>query len=156
MFFRHCQHGSFKNQCFFFPHFEPKAPKTIGFSMVLGSGRPRPGPGQGWARAKPGPSRAEAPWARPGPAPGQRGALSGSCAQVPESASEGFSLSRSSPGGVDRVADDAGESKKTMKTNGFCPSLVLRQDRCLLLRQDRCLPLRQDRCLLLRQDRCLL
>ena len=42
-------------------------------------------------------------------------ALSGSCVQVPESASEGFLLSAPSPGGVDRVRHDAGEGPSNRK-----------------------------------------
>ena len=42
-------------------------------------------------------------------------ALSGSCVQVPESASEGFLLSAPSPGGVDRAPDDAGTGRANRK-----------------------------------------
>ncbi len=127
---------SFKNQRIF---------NGFGVRPARAQGQARPGPGQA------------------GAGPGQaRGALSGSCAQVPESASEGFSLSAPSPGGVDRapadVRDRAVPQKKAMNTNGFSPfsGHLLSRDRCLLLRQDRCLLSRQDRCLLLRQDRRLL
>ena len=67
--------------------------------------------------------------AGPGPAGpvqgplGQRGALSGSCAQVPKSASERFLLSAPYPGGVDRAPPDAEldavQQENAVKTFGF-------------------------------------